>query len=400
MNVTLNKEKNGIEIRFDSKPNADVLTILKQNGFRWHRQMKMWYAKQSAERMNVINQIGGANMEIPEVAPAVYSLWDMTRTDSLGDGNADADLRDWDYLKKMTAMFRKHLRARFPMAKFSVRFRHDSVSVDLVSSPFAKDSKYLEAIKNYADAYINSFKYCTYVGDPYQDIASDYNFYFFGCRADYDYIQTEQDVSDMIADFDAKEKAWEEAEEARKEEEFRKWQEERAKEEEEHKKYMEKKNREKEYLLANIEVKEANPYFVGNLRFASLNKNCTLDEYKKHCDLPEAGEWYHQDAMVTKDILFTDEKAYEFFSNMLLDDFDFIAGTGGSATDDERVNEYKDFLNMDSETRKTVKWYCDNAVAVYLNDNLMFVIDAQGYSYARYVGMVYPETVVNQQKTA
>lgn len=397
MKVTLNKEKNGIEIRFDSKPDSNILASLKANGFRWHGKMKMWYAKQSADRMKFVNQISGESMEIPE-ADKAYSLWDMTRTDSLGENSADADLHD---IKGLTAMFRKHLRARFPMVRFSIRFiRHDSVSAEIVSSPFPKDSKYLEAIKKYTDAFINSFCYCTYVGDPYQDIPSDYNFYFFGCRVDYDYTETQDDTAEMIADFDAKEKAWEEAEEARKEEEFRKWQEERAKEEEEHKKYMEKKNREKEYLLANIEVKECDPYFVGNLRFANLNKNCTLDEYKEHCDLPETGEWYHQDAMVTKDILFTDEKAYAFFSNMLLDDFDFIAGTGGSATDDERVNEYKDFLNMDSETRKTVKWYCDNAVAVYLNGSLMFVIDAQGYSYARYVGMVYPETVVNQQKTA
>ena len=397
MKVTLNKEKNGIEIRFDSKPDSNILASLKANGFRWHGKMKMWYAKQSADRMKFVNQISGENMEIPEAdtSEKAYSLWDMTRTDNLGNGKADGDM------KAMTAMFRKHLRARFPMVRFSIRFiRYDSVSVKIVSSPFPKDSKYLDAIRKYADAYIESFRYCTYVGDPYQDIPSDYNFYFFRSCVDYDYTETQDDTAEMIADFDAKEKAWEEAEEARKEEEFRKWQEERAKEEEEHRKYMEKKNREKEYLLANIEVKEADPYFVGNLRFANLNKNCTLGEYKEYCDLPEAGEWYHQDAMVTKDILFTDEKAYAFFSNMLLDDFDFIAGTGGSATDDERVNEYKDFLNMDSETRKTVKWYCDNAVAVYLNGSLMFVIDAQGYSYARYVGMVYPETVVNQQKTA
>lgn len=396
MKVTLNNEKNGIEIRFDSKPDSNILASLKANGFRWHGKMKMWYAKQSPDRMKFVNQISGENMEIPE-ADKAYSLWDMTRTDSLGENSADADLHD---IKGLTAMFRKHLRARFPMVKFSIRFSHGSVRAEIVSSPFPKDSKYLDAIRKYTDAYIESFRYCTYVGDPYQDIPSDYNFYFFRSHADYDYTETKDDTAEMIADFDAKEKAWEEAEEARKEEEFRKWQEERAKEEEEHRKYMEKKNREKEYLLSNIEVKEADPYFVGNLRFANLNKNCTLDEYKEHCDLPEAGEWYHQDAMVTKDILFTDEKAYAFFSNMLLDDFDFIAGTGGSATDDERVNEYKDFLNMDSETRKTVKWYCDNAVAVYLNGSLMFVIDAQGYSYARYVGMVYPETVVNQQKTA
>lgn len=49
---TLNKEHNGIEISFDVKPSTDTLTTLKENGFRWHRTKKVWYAKQTDDRLS------------------------------------------------------------------------------------------------------------------------------------------------------------------------------------------------------------------------------------------------------------------------------------------------------------------------------------------------------------
>ena len=41
--VTINKEKNGVEIRFDSIPSAAIRTELKANGWRWSRFSKCWY---------------------------------------------------------------------------------------------------------------------------------------------------------------------------------------------------------------------------------------------------------------------------------------------------------------------------------------------------------------------
>ena len=55
--LTLNKELNGIEIRFDCKPISSTLENLKKNGFRWHRQKKVWYAKQTPERIELAQSI-------------------------------------------------------------------------------------------------------------------------------------------------------------------------------------------------------------------------------------------------------------------------------------------------------------------------------------------------------
>lgn len=51
--LTINKELNGIEINFDSKPAQAVIDTLKTNGFRWHNVKKLWYAKNTAERLAV-----------------------------------------------------------------------------------------------------------------------------------------------------------------------------------------------------------------------------------------------------------------------------------------------------------------------------------------------------------
>ncbi|WP_091019879.1 MULTISPECIES: hypothetical protein [Paenibacillus] len=48
--VTLNEEKNGIEISFIQKPDSDVIEELKLNGFRWSRfSGGKWWAKQTPE---------------------------------------------------------------------------------------------------------------------------------------------------------------------------------------------------------------------------------------------------------------------------------------------------------------------------------------------------------------
>lgn len=55
--LTLNKKLNGIEIKFDCKPISSTLESLKKSGFRWHRQKKFWYAKQTPERIELAQSI-------------------------------------------------------------------------------------------------------------------------------------------------------------------------------------------------------------------------------------------------------------------------------------------------------------------------------------------------------
>ena len=68
MKVNLNKKLNGIELIFQEKPATEILTTLKENGFRWHRQKKLWYAKVTDERKALAKELQKANNEIISVS--------------------------------------------------------------------------------------------------------------------------------------------------------------------------------------------------------------------------------------------------------------------------------------------------------------------------------------------
>ena len=68
MKVNLNKQLNGIELIFQEKPATEILTMLKGNGFRWHRQKKLWYAKVTDERKAFVKELQKANTEIISVS--------------------------------------------------------------------------------------------------------------------------------------------------------------------------------------------------------------------------------------------------------------------------------------------------------------------------------------------
>lgn len=55
--MTLNNDLNGIELAFPGKPEQNILTALKTNGFRWHKQKKLWYAKNTPERLEIAQEI-------------------------------------------------------------------------------------------------------------------------------------------------------------------------------------------------------------------------------------------------------------------------------------------------------------------------------------------------------
>ena len=104
---------------------------------------------------------------------------------------------------------------------------------------------------------------------------------------------------------------------------------------------------------------------------------------------------YREDCKISREVRLSAED-YKNFSNLLLDDFSFIAGMGGSATDDLRVGSMEDYSRMDAEERKTVKWYNINCVAVFCEDKLMLVIDPQGHSYARYTFVLDDSTTIGK----
>lgn len=58
--VYINEQLNGIEIKFQAKPDEATREALKTSGFRWHRKKCVWYAKNDPAHMEMAQKLAGA----------------------------------------------------------------------------------------------------------------------------------------------------------------------------------------------------------------------------------------------------------------------------------------------------------------------------------------------------
>ena len=58
--VSENEEKDGVEVRFPSKPAPEVIDSLKAHGFRWARFTSCWYHKRNAEAVAFARSLAGS----------------------------------------------------------------------------------------------------------------------------------------------------------------------------------------------------------------------------------------------------------------------------------------------------------------------------------------------------
>lgn len=388
-NITLNSEKNGIEIRFDSKPAAEIISNLKANGFRWSSKQKMWYAKQTAERMEFTGKLGEVSTVSEKQKPEVYDLWAMTRTEKIENNFEKYHIYD---TKEIAAIIRKHLKSRFPMCKWSVTKDGNSIYINILVSPFAIDSDELKAIVRYAYTFAQSYNYDN--SDSYSDYF-DVNFYCYENNIVKSYRYEQREMTDSERNiseaFKAEKSAFDIAEEERKKKEL----EESIKKAEIERKKAEERAIKENLIHDKIEssfVENTVDYFVMNVLAPELNKNCTVEE------IMNCGEYTRENCKVSKEIHF-DKETYNLFAERLLDDYSFLDGMGGTTTDDLRIQSMQDYDRMSEAERKTVEWYNHNCVSVYCEDELKLVVDPQGYSYARYTFIVDSEsTIVKEYK--
>ena len=394
--MLLNEKLNGVELYFENKPAQEVIDTLKENKFRWNRSKACWYAKQNENTLALANRLNdGSTVETATTVSNKETDFDLFELTNIKNIVKNQNVSKYD-TKEIAKEVRTQLKKIFPFVKFSVtisRFSGGSeIYVTIKNSIFEKDSIYLESVKKYADALVNIYNYCD--SDPYADYYNT-NFYFFGTKIDYDYEVIENNkfnIEKIKADFDIKEAKRIEEKEAKRAVEYEAYLKEQEEKEAEYKKAEEERKIKETEIINNVkvvELAEDNQYMITNVALPLLNKNNTIQEVKEEIN----NKMYYQDCKVTREIYFDNETAFNDFSNMLLNDFDFLQNAGGSYTDDARINSMEDYTQMSKEERKTVKFNL-YVIAVYLNDKLMFVIDTQGYSYCRYVGIMDSTTKI------
>lgn len=398
LNITLNNDKNGIELRFDQKPSAEVLEAIKGAGFRWSGKQKMWYAKQSEITIAIANELAKSegffipDEELNQKKNEIYDLWALTRTEGIENHFEKYHIYD---NKEIAAQIRKHLRERFPMCKWSItKDGYNSIHVYLLSSPFAIDSEAVKAIVHYAYEFAQSFNY-----DNSDSMTDYFDVNFYGVyesdiASSYHYEQREANVAEynVEQDFLTKKAAFEAEKREREEREFQERMAQMEVERAESAKREAERQRRHEIIESGAMVQDVN-YFVLGCDTTNTRKEDSVNGYTDDCGGEYEVKHHRENCKVARNVYF-DSATYEMFANQLLDDYSFLAGMGGSATDDNRVNCDEDYQRMSKEERETVEWYNIKCVAIYCDNVLKLVINPEGYNYARYVYFVDKESSI------
>lgn len=261
------------------------------------------------------------------------------------------------------------------MCKWSVRSDYNSISVDLMASPFDKKSDEVKAIMKYANKFHDSYNYDN------SDAMTDYfdvN-YYGSCSISWKYEQREmtEAETEMSKVFQQSKADFEVTEEIRHQKELEEFRKQREIEEAESKKREEIRKAEIKTIEENHKVKEVNYTVVNALLKANKDNDLKHTEYYDEKQTRNA-------CQVSREIHFSSE-VYSIFERRLLSSFSFLDGMGGSRTDDLRIQSMTDYDMMSAEERKTVEWYNHDCVAIYCDGVIKLIIDPQGYSYARYV---------------
>lgn len=379
LNITLNTEKNGIELRFDAKPNTSIITAIKETGFRWSGKQRMWYANQNDETVALANQISESegSFEYKPKTETNIDLWSLTRTEGIEDNYGKTRITN---TKEIAANIRKHLRNRFSMCKWSVTSDYNSIRVELLESSFSRNSEALKAIVNYAYTYAQSWNYNN------SDLMTDYfdvNFYST-CKVSYNYNQREckPNETELETDFLAKKSEFDAEQKKQEEERIKKGVEEYKIRQAEYKKAEAERQKKIHRIEKNAEIKTVDYTILNAILKANKDDNLDHTEIydKKQC---------RETCQVSREVHLTTE-VYALFEKQLMSDYSFFDGMGGSRTDDRRIQSSIDYDMMTEEERETVEWYNIDCVAIYCDGELKLIVDPQGYNYARYV-YVYDE---------
>ena len=146
-------------------------------------------------------------------------------------------------------------------------------------------------------------------------------------------------------------------------------------------------------------------------KFACLNKNETIEEYKNECSKPEVtyevsqeGEngypriagnitnWRIEKCKIDGIVNLIPEE-YNELVNSLLDERPYFRGQGGDiyTGTNEEINNLNDFMELYKRPDLLEEYRRNNARCVILincKGYESFVVDPQGYAYARYVGFI------------
>lgn len=438
--ININQELNGIELSFASKPEQATLDEIKAHGFRWNRSKRVWYAKQTNDRLTFAQTLGQIE-EAGEATTAdnnrpVYDLSNLGENFCGHYGGAE-----------LSKAIREDLKRR-GVKSCTVKCNHyDGITVTVKATPedftsveefknrytFAEFSFDLSTHGKYDGArWIYSNEFDTMTDAEKETVYNSFVRYEIAHRHDYNNYHRERknypqyatafcekleavylianqwnynnsdpmsdyfdrgyylDIDIKCEDFTAREsmteeekaayKAEQEAEEAERAAQMAKYEQERKEAEEAAKRYEEKRKQAETAIYNDIVVEdlsEPEQLFVSGL-IGGIGKECNLDELRENSEEKTTG------AVISRKVIFSSVEVFNLFGDFLLNDWIFLSGKGGTASEDARLADNDTYSKLTAEQRETITFYYSDCVGVYVGDALRLIIDPEGYNYARY----------------
>lgn len=456
----INEEQNGIEVIFEEKPEAGTLDALKASGFRWHRVKKLWYAKNTESRMALVQSI--ATGQKIESAPKAAKV-DMINLDNLGENRptnfygADLAMAIREDLKRR-GVSGVTVRARRVTHDTGITVTIKATAEDFASVEEAKNrmqfsSFYCQAARHgvyTGKKWVYNLdelteeqqqeEYNNYILYHCQKAPQINEHHLIDCRNDYftittafynkivavfkianqwnwnrsdsmtDYfdigyfldievkapetIEPRQTMTDAERDAYDVEIAEKEAREAAQMAEWERQQEESRRLAEEAEKARQESRKIIDNNITVEDLTEEKQIFVEGLA-AGIGKESTLSEV--HKTFTEYG--HTEDALISRKVTFATREAFEAFAGLLLDDFDFLAGMGGTGTEDSRMDGIE-LYQLTEDQRKSIKWNACNCIGIYVDGKLEMVCNPEGYNYSRYTYYVTDSTTIRDAQEA
>jgi len=155
--------------------------------------------------------------------------------------------------------------------------------------------------------------------------------------------------------------------------------------------------------IVPLKIMQANVFCSG--QFASLNKQNTLDRYRKECNKPQLEKtysnygdlgkhreyienWRYTKCLVIEEI-FLSQPHYDRFINDLLSDRNWLKGKGGTGSDATGLREVNNIWEYTKEELEIWKEKAYNiCVAIVAENRETILVNPEGYPYARYVAFL------------
>lgn len=440
--INLNQELNGIELSFESKPDKATLDSIKAQGFRWNGRKMVWYAKQTADRLTFAESLGQIKTAPKAEKPATINL-DNLGADPYENGELAKAIREalkkrgvkgctvrggWSgYTRSATVTVKAQPEDFASVEEFAERFSFSDFGAMVAThgaytgehwlytwdelSEEEKQTEYNSYIRyeiahrhgfnNYHRERANypqfSTAFCEKLDAIYK-IANQWNYNHSDIMTDYFDVGYYLDINIKAGEIEPRATMTEE-ERTAYEEEQRKEEEERARQaaewerqrEEERAAAEERAKADKiaeEQIYNNIiieDLEESEQIYITNMS-GDGGKACNLEEVKADTHI------YNIDCVIDRKVIFSDSDAFTEYANRFMYDYIFLYGKGGTGSEDVRLSEDISIYNLTTEQRETVKFYNCHCVGVYLNSELQFVVDPQGYNYSRYVYLLTDES--------